>query len=204
MHKIFDDLLPSALTDRIEGMLMSRDFSWFALDNLSLGDQEEKYKFTYKDNYRYIETYGMSSLIYKDDHWYDPYSLYMMVRQIIDYVVDKEGIEYNRILRVKANFLTQNVDHSFDEMCINFPHLDNYNDHKVLVYYVNDSDGDTVLFNEQFDPEHRTKTEPIELTTEARVQPKKGRILMFDGLQYHTSQNPINSKHRCIININIA
>lgn len=203
MHKIFDDLLPPALVDRIENTLMSKDFSWFALDNLSLGDQEEKYKFTYKDGYRYIETYGMSSLVYKDDLWYDPYKLYMMVRQLIDYVSDIEGFEVNRILRVKANFLTQNVDHTFDENCINFPHLDNYTDHKVLVYYVNDSDGDTILFNEKWDITDKEK-DNIDLTTEARVHPKRGRILMFDGLQYHTSQNPINSKHRCILNINIV
>lgn len=204
MHKIFDDLLPPALVNRIEDQLMSREFSWFALDNLSLGDQDEKYKFTYQDNYRYIETYGMSSLIYKDDLWYDPYGLYMMVRQLIDYVLDETGLEMTRLLRVKANFLTNNVDHSFDEMCINFPHLDNYNEHKVLVYYANDADGDTILFNERFEESHRNRTEPINLTTEARVTPKKGRILMFDGLQYHTSQNPINTTHRCILNINFV
>lgn len=204
MHKIFDNLLPQALQDRIENMVMSKDFSWFALDNLSLGDQEEKYKFIYKDNYRYIETNGMSSLIYKDDLWYDPYGLYMMTRQIIDYIAEETGIETRRILRAKANFLTKNVDHSFDNMSINFPHLDNYNEHYVLVYYINDSDGDTILFNERFENEHRLKNEPIELTTEARVKPKKGRILLFDGLQYHTSQNPINSSHRAILNINIV
>lgn len=204
MHKTFDDLLPPALQDRIEDLLMSREFSWFALDNLSLGDQDEKYKFTYQENYRYIETYGMSSLVYKDDLWHDPYSLYMMVRQLIDYVLDETGLEMTRLLRVKANFLTNNVDHSFDEMCINFPHLDNYNEHKVLVYYVNDADGDTVLFNERFEESHRNRTEPINLTTEAKVTPKKGRILMFDGLQYHTSQNPIHTKHRCVLNINFV
>jgi hypothetical protein len=202
MHKIFDDLLPNGLTDRLENMLLSKEFSWYALDNLSLGDQEKKYSFTYSDNYRYIDTYGMSSLIYKDDIWYDPYGLYMMSRQIIDYVLDETNLKLNRILRIKANFLTQNPDHSFDEMCINFPHLDNYHEHKVLVYYVNDSDGDTVLFNERYKPSDIGGN--VHLTTEARVTPKKGRILMFDGLQYHTSQNPINSKHRCVLNINFV
>jgi hypothetical protein len=202
MHKIFDDLLPSGLTDRLENMLLSKDFSWYALDNLSLGDQEKKYSFTYSDCYRYIDTYGMSSLIYKDDNWYDPYGLYMMSRQIIDYVLDETGLKLNRILRIKANFLTQNPDHSFDEMCINFPHLDNYHEHKVLVYYVNDSDGDTILFNEKYKPSDKDSN--VHLSTEARVHPKKGRILMFDGLQYHTSQNPINSKYRCVLNINFV
>lgn len=203
MHKIFDDLLPPALVNRFEDTLLSKDFSWFALDNLSLGDQAEKYKFTYKDGYRYIESYGMSSLIFKDDLWYDPYGLYMMSRQLIDYVCEAEGIELNRILRIKSNFLTQNVDYSFNEMCINFPHLDNYNEHTVLVFYVNDSDGDTILFNEQYQVGDKEK-DNIDLTTEARVHPKKGRILMFNGLQYHTSQNPIESKYRCILNINFV
>lgn len=202
MYKVFDDLLPPALVKRIEQNLFSDTYCWYALDNLSLGDQEEKYKFTYKDNYRYIDTHGMSSLIYKDDKWYDTYEMYMMSRQIIDYVLDAEQLQLNRILRIKANFLTQNVDHTFDESCVNSPHVDNYNEHKVLVYYVNESDGDTILFNEKWSNDKEKDT--INLTTEARVQPKRGRILMFDGLQYHTSQNPINSKHRAILNINFV
>lgn len=203
MHKIFDDLLPPELVDRIENTLSSDYFNWFALDNLSLGNQEEKYKFTYKDGYTYIDTHGMSSLIYKNDAWFESYSMYMMTRQIIDYICDANNIELTRVLRIKVNFLTQNPNHSFNDMCINFPHTDNYADHKVLVYYVNDSDGDTILFNEQF-AVGDDKKDNIELTTSARVTPKRGRILMFDGLQYHTSQNPINSSTRMIININFV
>lgn len=201
MHKIFDDLLPPTLVNRFENTLLSDQFAWFALDNLSLGEQEQKYKFNYKDGYNYIETHGMSSLLYKDDLWYDPYSLYMMGRQLIDYVLTETDLNMRRILRMKANYLTQNVDHNFDDMSINFPHLDNYNEHYVLVYYVNDSDGDTILFNEKWEKDDKNK-DIINLTTEARVSPKRGRILLFDGLQYHTSQNPIKYDKRCILNIN--
>jgi hypothetical protein len=203
MYKVFDDLLPSSLVDRIEQTLSDDYFNWFALDNLSLGNQEEKYNFTYKDGYKYIDTHGMSSLIYKNDTWFESYGMYMMSRQIIDYVCEAENINLNRILRIKANFLTQNVDHSFDEMCINFPHTDNYSDHNVLVYYVNDTDGDTILFNQKFAVDD-DKKDNIELTTAVRVQPKRGRILMFDGLHYHTSQNPLNATTRMILNINFV
>lgn len=203
MYKIYDNLIPLELQNRLEQMLDSDQFEWYALDNISLGFQDEKFTFTYKDGYDYIETHGMSHLTYKDDLWYEPYGLYMMARQIIDYVTDIEGINVNRILRIKANFLTQNPNKNFNEMSINFPHLDNYNEHKVLVYYVNDSDGDTILFNEKWEIGD-DKKENIDLTTEARVKPKKGRILLFDGLQYHTSQNPINSEYRIILNINIC
>lgn len=202
MHKVFDDLLPDGLVSRIQSKLTSDQFNWYALDNLSTGENDQKYNFNYVDNYNYIETNGMSSLIYKDDMWFTSYEIYMMARQIIDYVLQEEQIKLRRVLRVKVNFLTNNTDHSFSEMCINFPHIDAYSDHKVLVYYVNDCDGDTILFNEKWQVGDDSKE--IALTTEARVQPKAGRILMFDGLQYHTSQNPIKSKFRYIININFA
>jgi hypothetical protein len=68
------------------------------------------------------------------------------------------------------------------------------------LYYVNDSDGDTFLFN-------RTKKDgPIpkdsELEILKRVSPKKGRVVLFDGSRYHSSSGP-SKDVRCIINFNV-
>jgi|WetSurMetagenome_2_1015567.scaffolds.fasta_scaffold109400_3 hypothetical protein len=202
MCKIYDNLLPNRLVKRIENTLSSSKFYWFALDNLSLGTQDQKSNFIYNDGYEYIESAGFTKPFYKDDLWYDPYDMYMASRMILDYFCQETGIKLNRLLRIKANLLLESPNHQHDEMSIHSPHLDNYNDHHVLVYYVNDSDGDTILFNEKWTPENDGKD--IHLTTKARVQPKQGRILHFDGKHYHTSQNPINHKTRMIININFV
>ena len=35
-----------------------------------------------------------------------------------------------------------------------------------------------------------------------RIAPKKNRFVLFDGLYYHTSTNPIENENRVVINMN--
>jgi hypothetical protein len=62
-------------------------------------------------------------------------------------------------------------------------------DHLVVLYYVNDADGDTVFFNE--------KNEIIK-----SVSPKRGRVVAFDGSIYHGGGVPKNGP-RCAINFDV-
>ena len=77
------------------------------------------------------------------------------------------------------------------------PHidLDEGERHIVVLYYVKDSDGDTVIYNQ--------RTESDIYTVKQKVTPKQGRVVIFDGGQYHTAQQAINSV-RCIVNYNLA
>ena len=77
------------------------------------------------------------------------------------------------------------------------PHidLDEGKRHIVVLYYVKDSDGDTVIYNE--------RTESDIYTVKQKVTPKQGRVVIFDGGQYHTAQQAINSV-RCIVNYNLG
>jgi len=69
------------------------------------------------------------------------------------------------------------------------PHVDLPFDHLVVLYYVNDADGDTVFFNE--------KNEIIK-----SVSPKRGRVVAFDGSIYHGGGVPKNGP-RCAINFDV-
>ena len=105
----------------------------------------------------------------------------------------KHGIEIKEILRIKANILnkTDKKNH------IHPPHVDMTTPHMVLLYYVNDSDGDTVIF----DQKHSSGYVPT-LTVNMKVSPKAGAAILFDGLKYHSSSSPKNTKERIVLNIN--
>ena len=77
------------------------------------------------------------------------------------------------------------------------PHidLDEGKRHIVVLYYVVSSDGDTVIYNE--------RTESDVYTVKQKVTPKQGRVVIFDGGQYHTAQQAIKTV-RCIANYNLA
>ena len=90
---------------------------------------------------------------------------------------------------------------SFLQLPINFkgekedsPHIDTSNDHFVMLYYVCDSDGDTIIYNEQ------EKSDSY--TVQKRITPKQGRVVLFDGSYYHTAEQPLNNI-RCVINYDL-
>tara|TARA_B100000809_G_scaffold249061_1_gene279904 strand:+ start:4166 stop:4756 length:591 start_codon:yes stop_codon:yes gene_type:complete len=86
------------------------------------------------------------------------------------------------------------------------PHID-FRDspkHKIILYYVNDIDGDTVLFkNKSGDTPPEKVLQKEELTKMISVSPKKGRCVIFDGDRYHATGRPKND-FRCVLNYNIG
>ena len=79
------------------------------------------------------------------------------------------------------------------------PHTDMDKEHLVVLYYVCDSDGDTLIFNQREQSEDGFTI----YTIKKRVTPKQGRIVLFDGSLYHTAEQPLNN-HRCIVNYNLG
>ena len=87
----------------------------------------------------------------------------------------------------------------------NHIHVNNEVPHLVLLYYVNDSDGDTILYDKTIDDIPFSVQYPDEycdLNITHRVTPKKGRVLIFDGRHYHAPSSPTKSM-RCIITIDL-
>ena len=90
---------------------------------------------------------------------------------------------------------------SFLQLPINFkgeredsPHIDIVDDHFVMLYYVCDSDGDTIIYNEQEKSDN--------YTIQKRITPKQGRVVLFDGSYYHTAEQPLNNI-RCVVNYDL-
>ena len=71
-------------------------------------------------------------------------------------------------------------------------------DFMVALYYVCDSDGDTVIYNE------REELPNEKYTIKESVTPKQGRMVIFDGRLYHAAKQPINSNTRCVVNYNLG
>jgi hypothetical protein len=99
------------------------------------------------------------------------------------------------ILRLSMKFPKQ----GFSKESYQLPHVDLYDQrHDTLIYYFNDSDGETRIFDQKFNGE-----ESKEFTVNARVKPVANRLLIFDGLQYHTASNPIETNRRVVLNVNL-
>lgn len=118
--------------------------------------------------------------------------LFSLVLPIVWFLEKASGLELVNVLRMKANCLTRDGEGDH----YNPPHVDVVDSgYYSLIYYVNDSDGDTVLFNEFHNHGHNNLTEL------ARITPKQGSALLIPSHLFHSSSCPIETRKRMVINM---
>jgi hypothetical protein len=103
-----------------------------------------------------------------------------------------------QLLRVKVNITHPHVLSREDTF--NVPHVD-YDGFDTLVtaiYYLNDSDGDTYIFDQ--DRNYKGN----DLTIKKQVSPKQGRLVVFSGDLLHSGNNPRTNETRMVANINVV
>ena len=61
----------------------------------------------------------------------------------------------------------------------------------TALYYVNDSDGNTVFFDDTYNMVEE-------------IKPQRGKVVIFDGLTYHASTCPTLTTNRITLNFNYA
>lgn len=112
--------------------------------------------------------------------------------EILDKFCQKHKIKYDSVERTRSNttFLC-------NEKRPSIPHIDNQSSHVVLLYYVNNSDGDTILYKNKYDKNN-------EMIIEHSISPKAGRAVLFSGDTYHSFHYPNINDTRSVININIT
>ena len=106
----------------------------------------------------------------------------------------KQKSYMDRILRIKTN--KHHKDILFPDNFYSYPHRDFNEKTESLLYYVNDSDGDTFIFNERMKDVSLSDTK---LTINKRVSPKQGRAVLFDGSMLHAGSPPRIHDTRIII-----
>lgn len=142
--------------------------------------------------------YGFGSPIYSPSFgWETEERLFAILQPMIAKALKIFPIELD-VHRVRGGLMTR---HSFNGL--NYPHVDFHNPHYTFLYYVNDSDGDTFIFNEKVDHNATEHTMPKKLTLMNRFKPKRGHAIMFNGLLYHSSSTPVDHDSRIAININL-
>ena len=110
---------------------------------------------------------------------------FSVMRYVIDFCDDMK-IPFAYVGRSALNI--QYPSDTNDTWCE--PHVDHGYPHIQMITYLNDSDGDTILYNRKKPSNLRktfldTEEELSGLEDYARITPKKGRVLLFDGARYH-------------------
>jgi hypothetical protein len=81
---------------------------------------------------------------------------------------------------------------SSNEDIRNNAHIDSPDKHKVILFYLNDSDGPTYFYKDEHDD------------VIGENMPEKNSAILFEGDQYHSSSRPIKYDRRIVLNINLV
>lgn len=82
------------------------------------------------------------------------------------------------------------------------PHVDVDQEHLVCLYYVMDADGETVFFDKKDEPPGSPRPSFKEFEIIHKIEPKQGRVVLFNGNIYHANILPKNGM-RCVVNFNL-
>lgn len=103
-------------------------------------------------------------------------------------VASRLGIDPMSLMRIRVAITPQSKTNE-----IKVKHIDNLNPHWVAIFYLNESDGDTIFWK---------SLEEDKVIN--RVTPKENRVVIFDGATYHSSSTPCKAEFRAVINLNFA
>jgi len=180
---IFDDIVDKKYQLEIIDKVLGKDFDWYFEKDISVADNNNQQRpgfshYFHKKNGN-ISKYGNLSL------------------PILNEACDKINFKRKNIIQGRSFLqLPMNVK---DNHLVDSPHIDVYEKHLVILYYVLDSDGDTIIYSDKYESEIPNFKELKEVK---RIKPKQGRVVMFNGLHWHTACQP-EKNVRCVINYDV-
>jgi hypothetical protein len=183
-YLIIDNLVPKGFIEGLHMDLRARDHWAFAPGTLD-EELQEKYKGRFND------CPMLTLLLFSNEAGINN-QLFSEARTIFSFLEDRTGYSFDALGRIKANLTWPQPEHLTG---VNPPHIDVPQDECIsMVFYVNDSDGETVLYDKRV---HEGEENLQEI---ARVEAKAGRALLFNSNRFHSSQPPVNTPYRIIIN----
>ncbi len=135
---------------------------------------------------------GWVHLVYDQGKWFSQ-DYQLVVNQIINMMeAVAEPIETVYRVRLVLNTIS-------DQPYLNGPHVDYFSPHKTALLYINDADGDTLIYEEQWTDKDK---EPETYTVAHRIAPVANRLVLFNGLNCHTGTTPTKTARRVVLNVN--
>lgn len=181
---VIDNIIPFSYQEAIRTRLFARDFGWGYVHSVA------SLRSTHPT------PAAVKPLFTKDAGGLREFDF---LEPIIYMAADKIGYNIKEVLQARTFLhfpLNSKIRPPHDSIHRDFP-----DDHLVILYYVNDSDGPTLLF-----PNKNVNSSMSQFIDDRNpshsVEPKQGRVVIFNGQRLHCSTAPVKGM-RCIINFDV-
>lgn len=133
--------------------------------------------------------------------------LYVLTLQFLTLLANDYKFKFSGIGRSCVNLVLPTKE---DDQPQCFYHVDHPYQHLSVLLYLNDGDGDTLLSDKFYNPLYEDRfenncnliTDPDDhdkVHIKERVSPKRGRILIFNGMTYHTALRPVERERGVVV-----
>jgi hypothetical protein len=189
-------------------------------DIVSIEIQNELQTYVQNQNLQWLDVKNITGVDY--DHEKNLFPAKVLVDEktdenilkLIDIIIDSSLLKINKKLlkkyRIKIN---KTIPHIFDlKEEYKLLHVDQWERHVTIIYYINDCDGNTLIFNDKNNKhlniigQGKAKNKGLDFENFELIKtisPKKGRVVMFDGNLWHYGKYPTTGE-RNVININLV
>ena len=188
MYQIIDKFLDEEEANLIENLLFFSNFPWY-YQSKTVDSSNKIYSKCY------ISWPGLRHFFYYNDSISSKDTLVVLP-------IFNEFKKLVNNINLKSMAANLNMPVISNETLHGLPHVDqeSVNPNLTGIYYVNDCDGDTILFKEKFDG---NRLLDYNLDIKTKIQPRKNRFVYWDSRAYHAA--PIcNTIPRAVIVLNVA
>jgi hypothetical protein len=191
MIKVIKNIVSKKDQIYLNDIINSNEFPWYFYDNIIEGRNKNYKKFkNITETYAFVHTLfflpkGINS------NYFEKFKI------ILNALEKKENIKIKELLRIrirKTFFIKGHNLNKFNHPHVDLPEVHNY---KSLIYYFENSDGDTVFFKEKFNEKIKDINN---LNIDLKNTPKQGMAVYFDGDIFHSGNSPVNYIHRTVLN----
>lgn len=124
--------------------------------------------------------------------------MYNFFERIVFDFLDSKNLKYGKVMRACLNLQYAHTLPHTD------PHIDSYEDHHIVLLYLSDSVGDTIVYDEVVD-ESKPPVLPYnhDYSIKELISAEKGKIVCFSGKHYHANYFPNVGELRlvCVFNV---
>ena len=181
MIQIIDNIISKTYQDRLEETFLGPGINWQF--NPSLTDED-------------VGEVGFGHQLISQNYRGDYFSYTL---PLIYEISEKTNIDVMAVLSGRSFLQVPSISSREHDVF----HTDLTIDHTVFLYYLNDSDGDTIISSEYNRDGIQFKDSNYKPKILEKVTPKKGRVVIFDGLLYHAAGIPKKTT-RCVLNFDVT
>ena len=184
MIEVVDNLLPKKFADTLEDSVNSFNLQWYWNDGV-VGSHEILFP---TDNTINVPQFVHNAYLSEFNSSSD---FYLKIFPFSYFAEEKFNIDIEQVWRCKVNLLYKNLEAKDKHHPIHRDKRDSNSNSFSIIYYPEDSDGDTLFFDDT-------------LKIVSQVKPKKNRAVLFNSNNLHCSSSPLKHNKRTAINFVFA